>query len=464
MNKRILTAGTTEKIGETVLVSGWIHSIRDHAKVIFIDLRDRSGLLQIVLFKPELVRMARENGLSREDVITVTGTVQKRPQKLVNDHIATGTVELQAESLQLLSKSATPPFEIENDITVDEELRMQYRYLDLRRPKMVENVHLRHMVNQFIRNWMTEEHFTEIETPLLTKDTPEGAREYLVPSRTQAGHGYALPQSPQQFKQLLMVAGVERYFQIAKCLRDEDPRGDRQPEFTQLDMEMSFVEREDVMELNERLLIELVQTTSPHKTIQAVPFPRFTYKEVMEKYGTDRPDLRQDKNDPNLLAFAWVTDFPFFEKDKRGNWTFTHNPFSAPLPEFMPDLMQKTNIETILASQYDIVLNGYEIGGGSIRNHTPEALHKVFEVMGMSDERIQANFGHILKAFSFGAPPHGGIAWGLDRLLMLLANESSIREVIAFPKTGDGRDLLMGAPSLLSDDKLKELHLQKLHE
>jgi aspartyl-tRNA synthetase len=279
---------------------------------------------------------------------------------------------------------------------------------------------------------------------------------------------YVLPQAPQQFKQLLMVAGVERYFQLARCFRDEDQRGDRQPEFTQLDMEMSFVEREDVMSLVEEMMIEMVKTVTPEKRIQQVPFPRLTYKEAMEKYNSDKPDLREDKNDPNLLAFCWVIDFPFFEKTEEGpstgsgqsGWTFTHNPFSAAMPEWNESLMKKENIAEIIASQYDIVLNGYEAGGGSIRNHNPEALKKALEIMGYGEQEIQEQFGHMLEAFSYGAPPHGGIAPGVDRIVMILANEPNIREVIPMPKTGDARDLMMDAPSGLSEKKLDDVHIK----
>ena len=300
----------------------------------------------------------------------------------------------------------------------------------------------------------------------MSKSTPEGARDYLVPSRLYPGKFYALPQSPQQYKQLLMAAGMERYFQIARCFRDEDTRGDRQPEFTQLDLEMSFVNGEDVMSLIEAMWIELIQTIYPQKRIQQLPFPRISYKEAMEKYGTDRPDFREDKNDPNLLAFCWVVDFPFFEKTDlsassgRAGWTFTHNPFSSPRPEHVEWLMEKKNIGDILTTQYDIVLNGFEVGGGSIRNHRPEALKKVFEIMGFEDERIMTNFGHMLEALGSGAPPHGGIAPGIDRLVMILENEPNIREVMAFPKTGDGRDLMMDAPSEVSKEQLKELGLE----
>ncbi|MFZ2832075.1 MAG: amino acid--tRNA ligase-related protein, partial [Minisyncoccia bacterium] len=253
------------------------------------------------------------------------------------------------------------------------------------------------------------------------------------------------------------VAGMERYFQIARCMRDEDTRGDRQPEFTQLDMELSFAKKEEIMEINEKLLIELVQTLTPEKKIQTIPFPRITYKEAMEKYGNDKPDMREDKNDPNLLAFCWVVEFPFFEKDKKGGWTFTHNPFSAPKEEHYDLLMSKEKIGDILTTQYDVALNGFEIGGGSIRNHRPEALIKVLEIMGHTEKGIRENFGHMLDAFSFGAPPHGGIAWGLDRLLAILTGEPNIREVIAFPKTGEGRDLMMEAPSEISAEQLQEL-------
>ena len=340
---------------------------------------------------------------------------------------------------------------------IGEDVRMVYRYLDLRRPRMQANIRARHEVELFARNFLSKEGFIEIETPLLTRSTPEGSRDYLVPSRLEQGKFYALPQSPQQYKQLLMVAGFERYFQFARCMRDEDTRGDRQPEFTQLDMELSFVKQEDIMELNERLLIELVKTLYPNKKIQSIPFPRLTYKEAMEKYGNDKPDIREDKNDSDLLAFCWVIDFPFFEKTEEGGWTFTHNPFSAPKSEHMEWLMNKERIGDIIATQYDIALNGFEIGGGSIRNHNPEALTRVLEIMGHTEEGIKANFGHILEAFSFGAPPHGGIAWGLDRLMAILQNEPNIREVIAFAKTGEGKELMTHSPSEVSPEQLIEL-------
>ena len=295
---------------------------------------------------------------------------------------------------------------------------------------------------------------------MLTKSTPEGARDFLVPSRLQPGEFYALPQSPQIMKQMLMIAGFDRYYQIVRCFRDEDTRGDRQPEFTQLDMEMSFVDRDDVLNMNEDLLIALVTELWPEKKIQTIPFPRLTYTEAMETYGTDRPDLREDKDDPNLLAFTWVVDFPFFKKTDDGNWTFTHNPFSMPKSEHQEWLLKGERIEDILATQYDIALNGWEIAGGSIRAHTPELLRATFRIMGISDDDIERDIGHMLKAFQYGTPPHGGIAWGWDRFMSLMQGEPNIREVIAFPKTGDVRDPMMGAPSELSSKVLRELHLK----
>jgi aspartyl-tRNA synthetase len=380
---------------------------------------------------------------------------------MVNPKIVTGKVEMLAEILSVLSEAKTLPFSVDGDgMDIGEEIRMKYRYLDLRRPRMAKNLRMRDEVVQFFRQFLHKEGFVEIETPNLTKSTPEGARDFIVPSRIKAGTFYALPQSPQQYKQLLMVSGIEKYFQVARCFRDEDPRGDRQPEFSQLDIEMSFVEREDVMESNEKMVIEMIKLLFPKKTIQEIPFPRLVYSEVMEKYGTDRPDIRKDKDNPDVLAFCWVVDFPFFEKTESKGWTFTHNPFSKPKPEFMDDLMAKKNIEKILTTQYDIVLNGSEIGGGSIRNHRPEALSKVFEIMGYKKETIEENFGHMLEAFSYGTPPHGGIAYGFERLLSLLFNEPNIREVIAFPKTGDNRDLMMNAPSEVDKKQLAELKLE----
>lgn len=457
--ERTMIIDTVDKVGQTVTLCGWVHARRDMGKIIFIDLRDGTGLLQVVFFNKDILETA--NKLRPEFCVKITGTVQARPEKQWNDKLPTGRVEFGAATLEILNESKTPPFEINQDtMPINEELRLKHRYLDLRSERMHKNIVLRDRVAKAARDFLHRNRFVEIETPYLVKGTPEGSREFLVPSRLHPSKFYVLPQSPQQFKQLLMVSGMERYFQMARCFRDEDPRGDRQPEHTQFDLEMSFVEREDVMALVEEMMIEIVKTTSPQKRFQQVPFPRLTYKEAMEKYGTDKPDLREDKNDPDLLAFCWVIDFPFFEKTDDGGWTFTHNPFSAPKPEHLESLMNKENIGEILTTQYDIVLNGYEAGGGSIRNHKPEALRRVFEIMGMEAAHIDAQFGHMMEAFEYGAPPHGGLGPGLDRLVMILANEPNIREVIAFPKTGDARDPMMGAPSEMPPSTLAEANVQ----
>ena len=458
---RFLINETAKHIGEKVKVSGWVNTRRAHGKILFIDLRDRSGVLQVV-FVPsnkEVYELAEK--LRPEWVVEIIGQIVKRPEQMVNPKIETGQVELSVESLTVLSEAQTLPFSIDDSgYEINEEIRMKYRYLDLRRERLKNNLIVRHKAVKFIRDFLDKEGFIEIETPMLTKSTPEGSRDFIIPSRLQPGKFYALPQSPQQYKQLFMVAGIEKYFQIARALRDEDLRGDRQFEHTQLDLEMSFVEREDILELTERMMIQLVKTLFPSKKIQEIPFPRITHKEAMEKYNSDKPDLRKDKNDSNLLAFCWIIDFPFFEKTDEGKWTFVHNPFSAPKTEFMQDLLDKKNIKSIIANQYDIVLNGWELASGGIRNHTPKALESVFEIMDYKKEEIKEKFGHMMEAFSFGAPPHGGIAPGIDRIITLLQNEPNIREVIAFPKTGDGRDLMMQAPSEVYSKQLKELHIK----
>lgn len=457
---RFLIKDTAKHIGEKVRVCGWVNTRRAHGKILFIDLRDISGIMQVVFVPSNKEVYDLAETLRPEWSVEITGQIVKRPENMINPKIETGQVELSVESLKVLSQAETLPISIEGDgYDVGEETRMKYRYLDLRRERLKNNLIMRHKVIKFVRDFLDKEGFIEIETPMLTKSTPEGARDYIVPSRQAPGKFYALPQAPQQYKQLLMVAGLEKYFQVAKCLRDEDPRGDRQPEFTQLDLEMSFVSQEEVMDLIERLLVLIAQKLFPEKKIQEMPFPRISYKDAISKYKTDRPDMRKDKKDKNLLAFCWVVDFPFFEKTEEGGWTFTHNPFSAAKPEFTDDLLNKKNIENIITNQYDIVLNGFEIGGGSIRNHRPEILEKVFEIMGYKKDIIQEKFGHMMEAFKYGAPPHGGIAWGLDRVLALLLNEPNIREVIAFPKTGDGRDFMMGAPSEVDKKQLKELHI-----
>ncbi len=461
MNDRVYIKDLKEHIGKEVTIAGWVDIRRDHGKLIFIDLRDMSGKVQMVALPNHKEAHEVANKLRTEWVVEIKGNVNKRPDRMVKAAVLNGELEIEILSIVVLNESETPPFDLSTDgKEVGEEVRLRYKYIDLRRERLQKNIRNRAKLTQFVRNHLTEKGFIEIETPLLTKSTPEGSRDFIVPSRIEQGKFYALPQSPQQYKQLLMAAGMEKYFQIARCMRDEDTRGDRQPEFTQLDLEMSFVKQEDVMKLNEELLIKAVQTLYPEKEIQEIPFPRLTYKESMEKYGNDKPDIRKDKNNPNLLAFCWIVDFPFFEKDDKGKWTFTHNPFSAPKPEHKEWLMESENIADILTTQYDIALNGFEIGGGSIRNHQAEALKQVFRIMGYADERIEKNFAHMLQAFASGTPPHGGIAWGFDRLMMILQNEPNIREIIAFPKTGEGRDLMMNSPAEVDPEQILELGLR----
>lgn len=449
------------RAGEEVKIAGWVDGRRDHGKLIFLDIRDWTGKVQTVALTSHQEAYTRAGEVRPEWVVSLTGVVKSRPEKLINRDEPNGAIEIEITGLEILNPAETPAIDVSTDgRDIGEESRLKYRYLDLRRPRLARNLKLRHDVIKFIRDYLAKRDFIEVETPVLTKSTPEGARDYVVPSRLYRGKFYALPQSPQQYKQLLVTSGVEKYFQIARCFRDEDTRGDRQPEFTQLDLEMAFVEREDVMQLIEALLTAIVQNVTPEKKIQMTPFPRLSYKEAMDRYGTDRPDLRENKDDPNLLAFCWIIDFPFFEMTDDGGWTFTHNPFSRAVPEHELWLLNKENIGEILTTQYDVALNGFEIGGGSIRNHQPEALKKVFEIMGFSNERIGQNFGHMLTALASGAPPHGGIAWGLDRLIAILAGEPNIREVIAFPKTGEGQDLLMNAPSELDPTQLDELGIK----
>jgi aspartyl-tRNA synthetase len=454
-------------IGQEVVIKAWVDVRRDQGKMVFLDLRDVTGKVQAVVLPNHTEALLVAQKLRTEWVVEVRGLVNKRPEKNIKQGVTNGDVELEVLSIVVLAEATTPAFDISTDgYEVSEDVRLEKKYLDLRRSRLQRNIVMRHKVIKLIRDELDQKNFFEIETPLLTNPTPEGSRSYIVPSRIWQGNFYALPQSPQQYKQLLMSSGFERYFQIAKCMRDEDTRGDRQPEFTQMDLEMSFVSREDVMKVNEELLIKIVTTLFPEKKIQQVPFPIFTYKEVMEKYNSDKPDIREDKNDPSLLAFCWVTDFPAFEKtgednvDGTGEWTFTHNPFTGVLDEYKNDLLEKKNIAGIVSTQYDIALNGYEIGGGGIRLHDPTALRKVFEIMGYDEERIEKNFGHMLTALGSGTPPHGGIAWGLDRLLMILLNEPNIREVMAFPKTGEGKDLLMQAPAPATPKTLRELGLE----
>jgi len=570
--------------GQTVTLAGWVHRRRDHGGVTFLDLRDRFGLVQVVA-NPDLPKETLDlvSDVRFEWVLQVTGLVQKRPAGMVNPKMETGEIEVIARQVKVLNPAKPLPFMVsKEDEPIDENTRLKYRYLDLRREKMRRNLELRHRVVKFIRDYLDKRGFLEIETPILFKTTPEGARDYLVPSRVHPGEFYALPQSPQQLKQLLMVAGIERYFQIARCFRDEDQRGDRQPEFTQLDLEMSFVEREDVMALAEGLFTELVAEVVPHKRLLASPWPRLTYEEAMQRFGKDNPDIRfglelkditdlvpgcgfkvfeaavaagghvrsfnakglgdytrkqidelaafvqeygakglatialptegelrssfakflpeervtailsrmeaekgdlllfvADKpavtfetlgrlrvflgdrlglRDPDVLGFCWIIDFPFVmwnEEEKR--WDPSHHLFTAPVPEDIPLL--DTEPGKARGQQYDMVLNNYEVGGGSIRIHRRELQEKVFELIGLDPQVACQRFGHLLEAFEYGTPPHGGIAPGIDRIVMILANEPNIREVIAFPKNQAARDVMAGAPSPAEPGQLKELHI-----
>ncbi len=564
--------------GKTLTLQGWVHSARDHGGVIFVDLRDRTGIFQVV-FSPDVDKTIHEEAkkLRSEYVIEVTGPISRRPPGTENPNLPTGNWEMYARELKILNSAKHPPFEIEDDLDVKEALRLQYRYLDLRRTRMFKNFQTRHKLYQVTRRYFDENGFIEVETPFLTKSTPEGARDFLVPSRINQGTFYALPQSPQLFKQILMVAGFDRYFQIVKCFRDEDLRADRQPEFTQIDVEMSFVEREDVMEVMEGLIHRIFKEVAGVEL--SIPFPRMSYQEAMEKYGTDAPDLRYDltlkniteiagksgfkvfadvvKNDgivkgitvpggikysrkelddltefvtefgakglawvkiqengwqspiakffteeekakiqeimeaktgdlmmfvadvpeitndalgrlrkkiaereglidENKLALTWVIDFPLFEwSEEEKRWVSMHHPFTMPFDEDINLL--ESSPQKVRAKAYDLVLNGIEIGGGSIRIHRKDIQEKVFRAIGISDEEAKLKFGFLLEALEYGAPPHGGIAFGLDRLVMLILKESSIREVIAFPKTQKGQDLMSGAPSPVSADQLLEL-------
>ncbi len=480
---RVLSRDIVGAEGKEVELYGWVDTRRDHGKLIFIDLRDRSGIVQLVFpaesgsvsggnpkNRVELYKLA--DTLRPEWVIKMSGKVQKRPKGMDNPKLATGNFEVLAETLEILTQAETPPFDLAGDgYGIGEEGRMRHRYLDLRRSRLQANLRERARVIKFIRDFLSAKDFVEVETPILGKSTPEGARDYLVPARLHPGKFYALPQSPQQYKQLLMVAGLERYFQIARCFRDEDTRGDRQPEFTQLDIEMSFIEQDDILNLIEELYIALIEKLYPDKKITEKNFPRLNYAETMERYGSDKPDLRRGENNPNELAFAFIVDFPMFEwRDVEKRWDAVHHPFTLPKVKInskyqAPNSKQfkevfKENPAEILAYQYDVVLNGYEIGGGSIRTHKPDLLQAVFEAMGNKPGDVKEKFGHMLEAFEYGVPPHGGIASGLDRFVAILQGEPNIREVIAFPKTGDGRDLMMDAPAPVEESQLEELHIK----
>jgi len=458
--ERTLVVETLKKVGEEVKLQGWIDSIRDHGKITFIDLRDRSGKLQCV-----------GNNLPKvtvESVIEVIGKVTDRPEKLINQNLDTGKVEVQIEELSLVSSASEIPIPLDTDgYDIEEEARMKYRYLDLRRRRMARNLRIRSKVANFMRRWLLERDFVEIETPILTKTTPEGARDFLVPSRLQRGKFYALPQSPQQYKQLLMVAGFERYFQLARCFRDEDPRRDRAyGEFTQLDIEMSFITQEDILNLTEALFTELVKEVFPEKKITKSPWPRISHKDAISKYKSDKPDLRKNKNDPDELAFAWIIDFPLFSEQSKEDFYYgsgsskfapSHHMFTAPHPEDISLL--ETDPTKVRGLQHDMVLNGYEVGGGSIRIHQPEIQAKIFDLIGFS-EKQKKEFEHMLTAFKYGVPPHGGIAPGVDRFTYVTLGEPSIREVMAFPTSASGQTAVMDAPSEASQGQLEELGIK----
>lgn len=574
----------TSHAGQAVTLAGWVNRRRDHGGVAFFDLRDRAGIVQITI-NPDLPQEMLDlvADVRNEWVLQIEGVVQKRPEGMANPKMVTGEVEVIAKSVTVLNASKTPPFMVNTDNDLpDENMRLKYRYIDLRRERLTRNMVLRHKVIKFMRDYLDEQGFIEIETPIMFKATPEGARDYLVPSRIYPGQFYALPQSPQQLKQLLMVAGMDKYFQIARCFRDEDLRGDRQPEFTQLDLEMSYVHRDDVLDLVEGLFTKMLPEVAPHKKLYSSPWPKFSYKEVLERFGSDKPDLRfgmelidvtdilaksefkvfqsaleaggvikcivapksaemsrkeldaltevaktfgakgmpavaitaagvkgsaakffkeeelaalkektgagvgdlivfasdaravvnktlgglrlwfrdkLDLADKSMMAFAWVVDFPFFAfNEETQSWESEHHPFTMPKMDDLPKF--DTNPGDVYSEAYDMVCNGYETASGSIRIHRRDIQMKMFQMLGLSDEEIKTKFGHMLEAFEYGAPPHGGMAPGIDRLVMLLADEPNIREVIAFPKNQNGRDVMADAPSEVEPKQLKELHIK----
>ncbi len=461
MKDRVYIEDLKDKTGKEIIIAGWVDVRRDQGKMIFFDMRDITGKVQCVALpsRAEVIEKGKE--IRPEWVLKIIGKVNKRPEKNVKAGVLNGDLEIEVTGVEILNKAETTPFQInENSIGINEDIRMKYKYLDLRTDRMQRNIRMRDKIITFFRKYMHDNGFIEIETPILMKGTPEGSREYVVPSRLFNGQFYVLPQSPQQFKQLCMVAGFEKYFQIARCMRDEDTRGDRQPEFTQLDFEISFVTQEEVLQYTEAMFIELVKNVYPDKKITQIPFPRMSYAESMKKYGSDKPDMRINKNDPNELAFVWVLDFPMFEKTEDGEIQAMHHPFCSIKEEDKEKFMKGEDLFSIRANAYDLVLNSYELSSGSIRIHERDVQKQIFKLLNISEEEQQKKFGHMLEAFTFGAPPHGGFAPGIDRIVMILQNEPNIREVIAFPKTGEGKDLMMGSPASITDKQLKELGIK----
>ena len=449
---RTHTCGELSKkeAGKKVTLAGWVDSVRIGGKIGFLHLRDRYGKTQVFL-NPDLAKEFRN--LNREDILQVEGEVKARPDNQVKGK-GTGEIELSAKKITILKEVPELPLELDDSIESSEETRLKYRYMDLRRPEMQESLILRHKLVKSIRDFMDTDNFLEMETPMLAKSTPEGARDYIVPSRTFPGSFFALPQSPQIFKQLLMVGGFDKYFQIVRCFRDEDLRADRQPEFTQLDVEMSFVEEEDIYDLLERLMKHVFKEVL--NVNLKTPFPRITYKESMKKYKSDKPDLRKEhKTD---WAFLWVTDFPMFEFSETANrFIAMHHPFTSPNMDdvkFLHDDKAK-----VRSRGYDLVLNGFELGGGSIRIHDGGLQSDVFKALGLTEAQAKEKFGFLLDALKF-APPHGGIALGVDRWAMLMAERDNIREVIAFPKNKEARDLMMDAPAPVDGEQLKDVHVK----
>ena len=440
---------TEKDIGKTVKLCGWADTVREHGKIIFVDLKDRYGKMQTIVIAKNKDAFEILKSITKESSIMIEGKVQQRPKGTENDKIPTGKIEVFVEKVEVFSKCPPLPFELE-DKNVNEDVRLKHRFIDLRRDEMQRNLIFRDNVIRSARDFFHSKDFIEIETPIIAKSTPEGSRDYVIPSRIHPGKFYALPQSPQLFKQLLMVSGFDRYFQIAKCMRDEDLRADRQPEFTQIDLEMSFAEQDDIIRTVEEMLKKVFKDTL--NADLKIPFKRMSYQDSMKKYNTDKPDLRNGKE---KFAFVWIVDFPMFEYSKEeGKYVAVHHPFTMPnMAEF------KKNPVNSKALAYDIVLNGVELGGGSIRIHNLDIQKKVFDVLGISEKEADEKFGFLLNALNYGAPPHGGLAIGLDRMIQLMLGLESIRESIAFPKNKEAKDVMIDAPSELTDKQLREIHL-----